>query len=79
MIIPYAGMDGYTTTQEIRLKLKLDTPVIAMTAHAFAGEREKCLAIGMNEYIASLLMNGRCMGLLRNLPQLQAPGGSLKR
>lgn len=45
-------MDGYTATREIRTKLQLDTPVIAMTAHAFAGEREKCLSAGMNEYIA---------------------------
>ncbi|HEY4108133.1 ATP-binding protein [Puia sp.] len=45
-------MDGYTATREIRMKLKLDTPVIAMTAHAFAGEREKCLSYGMNDYIA---------------------------
>src|SRR5258708_4213159 len=52
MDIQMPGMDGYTATQEIRMKLKLDTPVIAMTAHAFAGEREKCLSYGMNEYIA---------------------------
>jgi signal transduction histidine kinase/ActR/RegA family two-component response regulator len=45
-------MDGYTATREIRRELHLDTPVIAMTAHAFAGEREKCLSYGMNEYIA---------------------------
>jgi signal transduction histidine kinase/CheY-like chemotaxis protein len=45
-------MDGYTATQQIRMKLKLDIPIIAMTAHAFAGEREKSLQFGMNEYIA---------------------------
>jgi CheY-like chemotaxis protein len=52
MDIQMPGMDGYTATREIRLKLKLDIPIIAMTAHAFAGEREKCLSYGMNEYIA---------------------------
>jgi signal transduction histidine kinase/FixJ family two-component response regulator len=52
MDVQMPGMDGYTTTQEMRTKLKRTTPVIAMTAHAFPGEREKCLSYGMNEYIA---------------------------
>jgi CheY-like chemotaxis protein/nitrogen-specific signal transduction histidine kinase len=45
-------MDGYTATNEIRNTLKINTPIIAMTAHALAGEREKCISFGMNEYIA---------------------------
>ena len=45
-------MDGYTTTMKIRNELKLNIPIIAMTAHAMAGEREKCLSYGMNEYIS---------------------------
>jgi signal transduction histidine kinase/CheY-like chemotaxis protein len=52
MDIQMPGMDGYKATQLIRMDLKLDIPVIAMTAHAFAGEREKSLNNGMNEYIA---------------------------
>jgi signal transduction histidine kinase/DNA-binding response OmpR family regulator len=52
MDIQMPGMDGYKATQLIRVNLKLDIPVIAMTAHAFAGEREKSLNNGMNEYIA---------------------------
>ncbi|TWI85490.1 signal transduction histidine kinase [Lacibacter cauensis] len=52
MDIQMPEMDGYTTTQEIRNTLHLQLPVIAMTAHAMTGEREKCLEYGMNEYIS---------------------------
>lgn len=45
-------MDGYTTTREIREKWNKDIPIIAMTAHAFITEKEKCLKAGMNDYIS---------------------------
>lgn len=45
-------LDGYAATQHIRDVLQLDIPIIAMTAHALAGEREKCLSRGMNEYLS---------------------------
>lgn len=46
-------MDGYTAAVEIR---KLNGPVsripiVAMTAHAMSGDRQKCIDVGMNEYI----------------------------
>lgn len=44
-------MDGYDTTRIIREKLRLTTPIIALTAHSSAGEREKCLDLGMNDYL----------------------------
>lgn len=49
-------MDGYTATQEIRKleqkKQMPPIPIIAITAHALKGHREKCIAAGMNDYIA---------------------------
>lgn len=46
-------MDGYTAATEIR-KLSgsvAQIPIVAMTAHAMSGDREKCIAAGMDEYI----------------------------
>ena len=64
MDIQMPAMDGYTTAMEIRDKLKLNVPIIAMTAHAFAGEREKCLSCGMNEYISKPLREKQLQELI---------------
>lgn len=44
-------MDGYEATSEIRTKLNIKTPIIAMTANAIAGEKERCIELGMDDYI----------------------------
>jgi PAS domain S-box-containing protein len=47
-------MDGYETTRAIRLMdlPKRDTPIVALTANATKSDVEKCLASGMNDYLA---------------------------
>ncbi|MDP1524868.1 MAG: PAS domain S-box protein [Rhodocyclaceae bacterium] len=46
-------MDGIEATQQIRaLPGYRQTPIVAMTANAFSEDRERCLAAGMNDYIA---------------------------
>ncbi|MEP7252714.1 MAG: PAS domain S-box protein [Ginsengibacter sp.] len=45
-------MDGYEATSFIRKEMKLSIPIIAMTASALKGEKDKCLDIGMNEYMS---------------------------
>lgn len=45
-------MDGLSTLSVIRNELKLSTPVIAVTAYALKGDRERFLSAGMNEYIS---------------------------
>lgn len=52
MDIQMPHMDGVTACHEIkRHSLNLDTPIIAVTAHAMLGERERLLKAGMDDYL----------------------------
>jgi len=66
MDIQMPQMDGYVATQTIREELKLNTPIIAMTAHALAGERERCMSRGMNEYISKPITEEELFKLISN-------------
>ncbi len=70
-------MDGFEATQMIRAKEQLTgnrLPVLAMTANALLGDRERCLQAGMDDYIAKPIDAIRLAELLdRWLPQAVTP------
>jgi two-component system, sensor histidine kinase len=45
-------MDGYEAAGIIRNEMKLNTPIIALTANALSGERDTCIQAGMNDYVS---------------------------
>jgi CheY-like chemotaxis protein len=66
-------MDGYQTTQAIRDPKSSvqnhNIPIIAMTANAMKGDREKCLAAGMDDYVAKpIRLEELADTIERNLP-----------
>jgi PAS domain S-box-containing protein len=74
-------MDGYTATREIRKNPALNAlPIIAMTANAMAGDREKVIAAGMQDHIAKPLNVGEMFATIAKWVQPaavanRAPGG----
>jgi two-component system, sensor histidine kinase and response regulator len=74
-------MDGYEATRRIRANGLRELPIIAMTANAMAGDRDRCLAAGMNDHVAKPIDVRELFGALTRWVrrptgrgQRQAPG-----
>jgi PAS domain S-box-containing protein len=72
-------LDGYEATERIRAGEAPGTrvPVIALTAHAMAGDRERCLAAGMDDYMAKPLRAEELDAVLERWLDRGAAGGEL--
>jgi signal transduction histidine kinase/DNA-binding response OmpR family regulator len=65
MDIQMPDMDGFEATRRIREKGFLDIPIVAMTAHAMKGYRDKCLDGGMNEYISKPIRKEAVLNVIK--------------
>jgi len=65
MDVQMPKMDGKQATKEIRKKGYKDIPIIAMTAEAMKGDREKCIAAGMTDYIAKPIQRSIFFAMLK--------------
>jgi CheY-like chemotaxis protein len=74
MDVQMPEMDGFEATREIR---KLETqkgghiPIIAMTAYATEGDRERCLAAGMDDYVSKPISAGKLFKTIEALMPLE--------
>src|SRR5207253_10958437 len=70
MDIQMPEMDGFEATSSIRARERFTgkrIPIIAMTAHAMSGDRDKCLAAGRDAYVPKLIRSSQLFDMISSL------------
>ena len=70
MDVQMPGMDGFEATTAIRQQEQLSgrhVPIVAMTAHAFKGDQERCLAVGMDAYLSKPIRQQELYATIENV------------
>jgi CheY-like chemotaxis protein len=72
-------MDGFEATAQIRQReaqgtapVRCHTPIVAMTAHAMKGDEERCLAAGMDGYVAKPFQTKRLFATIDSVTSHEA-------
>jgi CheY-like chemotaxis protein/HPt (histidine-containing phosphotransfer) domain-containing protein len=82
MDVQMSGMDGVEATLRIRQREAATgrhTPIVAVTAHAMAGDCERCLAAGMDDYLSKPLQKAKLIAVLERLSAVGAAGEEHRR
>ena len=72
MDVQMPEMDGYDATRAIRKAEEKDSkqdhiPIVAMTAHAIKGDKERCLEAGMDDYLSKPISSGKLFDIISNI------------
>ncbi|MGG2399005.1 response regulator [Pseudomonas sp. SH1-B] len=74
------NMDGYTATRLLKQEHGCEIPIIALTAHAMKGDREKCITAGADDYMAKPVKRDDLLALLERwlgTSSVPSPGNDL--
>jgi two-component system sensor histidine kinase/response regulator len=70
MDVQMPEMDGLEATRQIREAERVTgkhTPIVALTAHALTGDRERCLAVGMDGYVTKPIRAAQLLTAIQRL------------